>query len=295
MTTNNPETVEQASNSLWPVRAEFPVGATRRHRKQQYDDQMRVLMLVIVATVVVGAIVVLLNWREAGSTKAADCINYPQYCVPFAGGASLNPALEGTGVRDLEARSEGTTGVVRYVDTEDVPTLGDPAAPIHFRTVSNFACSHCNSFHTGDMETFIKDYVLTGQATLGSVMVTGMAQEYTSIATEGALCAGEQGAFWEMTNEIFRLARTEGYQMGFSIDSLRRSADKMGLDKNALATCIEESRYAEVIYNYELFSADQGISGTPTVLVSYGDSGEWQTLANRSYDSLVQLTEAANQ
>lgn len=294
MTTDTPETLERSKSPLrWPKRVEYSAGTTRRQRKQQYQQQMNVLITVLIVTVATGALVVLVNWREAGSTQEANCLNYPQYCVPLAGGSDISADLEAASARKLEAKSEGVDGVIRYIADDTVPTLGDPDAPIHFRTVSNFACGHCNSYHTDDMEQFIEDYVLEGQATLGAVMVTGMAQEYTSTATQAALCAGEQGAFWEMTDELYRIARTRGYQTGFSVNSIRDSAQQMGLDEDAIDNCIADGRYINVVNNYSLFSADNGVTGTPTVLMRYDDSDEWVRV-DRRYQNLAQLTEEAN-
>jgi hypothetical protein len=36
------------------------------------------------------------------------------------------------------------------------------------------------------------------------------------------------------------------------------------------------------------------VTGTPTVLIRYGDSGEWTKVTDRSYDNLMSLIEQAN-
>jgi protein-disulfide isomerase len=276
----------------WPSRVIFPVGKTRRQRQQQYQQQMNMLVGIIAVTVIAAAVFVVANWRGAGSAKTVGCASYPQYCVPLAGGAAQFDALEAASARKLDRESEGVAGVVRYMDTNNIPTIGDPDAPIHFVTVSNFACSHCNDFHRGDVERFIKDYVLEGKATFGFAITTGL-HPSSEIAALAALCAGEQGAFWEMSDELFRLARTEGVDSGFSLGSIRQSAEEMGLDQNKLEECTADGIYARVLDDHALFAADHGVTGTPTVFVSYGDSGEW-TQVSRGYSNLAELTEAAN-
>ncbi len=276
----------------WTARAEYPVGKMRRQRQQQYQHQITVLVLILAITLVAGVIFVVANWREAGSVKTVDCATFPQYCVPFAGGSADYDQLEAAGVRELDLDSEGVAGVVRYVDAGGVPTIGNPDAPVHFRVVSNFTCNHCNSYHSGDLKRFIEDYVLEGKATFGYVLLTGgdPAAERAALA---AMCAGEQGAFWEMTDELFRLVRAKGDTSAFSMGTMRDSADEMNLDKNKLAECVTDGNYMALLQNNVTFAADNGVTGTPTVFVSYGDSDEW-TAVTRSYDSLAEITNAAS-
>jgi protein-disulfide isomerase len=158
--------------------------------------------------------------------------------------------------------------------------------------VSDFACSHCQDFHRNDLKRFINDYVLTGKATLQLVMLSGTGGAFSDTATMGALCAGEQGAFWEMSDELFRLASAMAPEDAFRESQINKSANAMGLDGGKVLSCISSGRYASFLSNFRRFSNDHGITGTPTVLVSYGD-GVW-TAVSRDYDTLKSLTEKAN-
>ncbi|RPI97804.1 MAG: hypothetical protein EHM39_08925 [Chloroflexi bacterium] len=275
----------------WQARARYRPAKTPKQRRAQYQQQTSVLMMVLLVTVVVGGLFVLFNWRNAGAAKSVNCTDYPQYCVPLAGGSAEHEDLEAAGARSLDEDSHGVDGVVRYVD-DNVVTIGNPAAPIHFRTVSDFACSHCNTYHSGDLHLFIEDYVMTGQATVGFVMTTGTGGESSVIASQAALCAGEQGAFWEMGDEFFRLARSQGVGSGFSVPQIRSSAERMGLDADELMQCVASSRYQLLLNDYSQFANDMGVTGTPTLLVSYGN-GAW-TKVDRGYATMVQMTEQAN-
>ena len=280
-------------NTLWQVRAKYRVARSARQRRAQYQQQTSVLMLSVLVTVVVAAVLVILNWRNAGATQTVSCAAYPQYCVPLAGGSPDEKSLEASGTRTLDEASQGAEGVERYVSADDVVTIGNPNAPVHFRVVSDFACSHCNDYHDSDLVRFIRDYVLAGKATFGVIMTTNTGQQYSVIASQAALCAGEQGAFWEMNDELYRLARSQGAQ-SFTISQMRQSAQTMGLDADKLVSCISSSKYQLFLSNYQVMANDAGVTGTPTVLVSYGDSGDWSALTDRSYNGLKLLTEQAN-
>ena len=188
----------------------------------------------------------------------------------------IRTSLESAGSRTLDEASQGAEGVVRYVDDSTVVTIGDPNAPIHFRLVADFACSHCNDYHESDRSRILNDFVLTGQATLGIVMTTGTGGGYSEIASQAALCAGDQGAFWEMGDELYRLARSQGVQAGFNLSQIRQSADTMGLDVDKLMSCVSSGRYQAFLASYITIANDLGVTGTPTMLVSYGD--QWTKL-----------------
>jgi len=299
MTTKPESTENTRRQSFWQSHAHFPVGKTRRQRQGQYRQQTGVLWMVLVVTAIAAGAIVMINWQNAGSTKTLSCADFPTYCVPFGGGSLLTgegAQTEAPGVRKLDEASHGAEGVVRYIDSDHIPTIGNPDAPIHFRVVSDFSCSHCNSFHTSDMHRFLQDYVVTGKATVGLVMFTGIGEQYSVMATEGALCAGEQGGLWEMADELFRLARSLGVENGFALAQIKQSADALGLDADALASCVASGRYATPIDGYMTWARDNGVTSTPTVTVSYGDSGTWEKIAQdqRSYDTFKALTEAAN-
>jgi protein-disulfide isomerase len=287
------KTKSSQKNSLWQARAKYRVAKSSKQRRAQYQQQTSVLMLAVLVTVVVAGVIVIMNWRNAGATKTVSCAAYPQYCVPLADGSPDQKSLEAPGDRTLDEPSRGVDGVVRYVSSDDVVTIGDPNAPVHFRVVSDFACSHCNDYHDSDEGRFIRDFVLTGKATFGVIMTTGTGQQYSEIASQAALCAGEQGAFWEMNDELYRLARSQGAQ-SFTIPQMRQSAQTMGLNADKLVNCISSSKYQLFLNDYRVMANDAGVTGTPTVLVSYGDSGQWSPVNDRSYNGLKLLTDQAN-
>jgi protein-disulfide isomerase len=283
---------------FWRKRATFQVGATARQRKIQYRQQMNALTIVVLATVVAGGLFIWINWTGAGSAKSVSCAEFPQFCVPFIGGATGDDESittnEAEGVRELDEPSKGAEGVVRGF-RDNMIFLGDPSAPIHFAVVFDFACSHCQDYHNGDLPRFIDDYVLTGQATVQYAFTTGTGQTFSETASQAALCAGEQGAAWEMTDELFRLTNSMGIQNAANMSQVRSSANTMGLDGDQLVECTASGKYRSFIAStYRTFANDNGVTGTPTVLVSYGDSTGWTIATDRSYSGLQQMTDAAN-
>lgn len=291
------KSTSDATRSLipWKKRTSFQVAKSRRARQRQYDSQINMLLVLGGATIVFGILFIFINWQNAGSAKAVSCAEYPQYCVPFAGGGTgNNTGLEAA--RKLDEESHGVDNVVRYIAEDNVPTIGDPDAAFHIRVVSNFGCGHCNTYHTGDLERIIEDFALTGQTTVGFALVTNTGGgSYAETAALSALCAADQGAFWEMADELFRLARAGG-TAAFNPDEIAASADDMALDADDLKKCTVERRYAPILQEHALFATNNGVSGTPTVLVRRAGEDQWTRLqgADRLYDNVAALIQAAN-
>lgn len=280
----------------WRKRADYKPAKSRRSRQKQLREQQSMLYIVLGVTVIAAFIVILVNWQNAGAAKDVSCADYPQYCVPMANFSDDYEEYETAGLREFDQEPTAVEGVVRGMTEDNVPFIGDPNAPIHFRTVSNFACSHCNTYHSNDLDAFIDSYVRTGQATLGFVIVTTTAApELAEVASQAALCAGEQGAFWEMSDELYRLARAYGVS-GFTMGQIEDSADNMGLDENELVSCVASGDYLPLLIEHQTFMQDYGVSGTPTLLVRYADDEEWTRLDGslRGYDNMAQMTERAN-
>jgi protein-disulfide isomerase len=282
---------------FWRKRATYPIGTTSKQRKAQYKQQFNALLITVLVAVVAGGLFIWLNWIGAGSTKAVSCTDYPQFCVPFVGGATGETTSvtsnEAAGVRELDESSKGAPGVVRGFSPEGMILLGDPSAPIHFTIVADFACPHCQTYHEGETTRLIDEYVLTGQATVQMNFTTGTGGSFSETATQAVLCAGEQGAAWEMMDEMFRLASSTGIQNAASVGQIRESAENMGLDGDAITRCIASGTYRSyVVDKYRNFSNDHGVTGTPSVLASFGNSGQW-TLVNRDFANLEEMIRSA--
>jgi protein-disulfide isomerase len=229
----------------------------------------------------------------AGPVTVA-CERFPLYCVPLIGGGEEDSPLaevETADSRTLDMDSQGEPGVARGVMPDGSLFIGDPDAPIHFKVFEDFSCPHCQNYHP-DLTRFVETYVVSGQATLELDLLAFVAQPYSTDAAYAALCAGEQGAFWEFQSMLFETGAEQGARVAFTLPALNTAAQDMGLDGSEFADCLQSEKYAPVMTAYGLLANDLGVTGTPTVLVSYGDSGEW-TAISREYDNLAQLTDDA--
>jgi len=81
-------------------------------------------------------------------------------------------------------------------------------------------------------------------------------------AAEAALCANEQGKFWQMHDDMF------GDQTKFEVAALKTSAAGLGVDKAKFDECLDSGRFAERIKEDEKAGALVGVSGTPAIFIN---------------------------
>ena len=80
-------------------------------------------------------------------------------------------------------------------------------------------------------------------------------------ASEAALCAGDQGKYWEMHDLIFNNQRK------LADADLLAHADALAIDKSAFRACLESGKYAEQVKRDVEFGAKAGVRGTPSFLI----------------------------
>ena len=81
-------------------------------------------------------------------------------------------------------------------------------------------------------------------------------------AAEAAMCADEQGKYWEFHDAIFAL---EGRIEATSFEAIGK---QLGLDEKALASCIAERRFKDFVEQDAAAGEAAGVTGTPAFFVN---------------------------
>src|SRR5213592_618669 len=146
-------------------------------------------------------------------------------------------------------------------------TLGADAAPIEVTEYSDFECPYCASFATVQMPVIREQLIATGKARWRYRDFPLPAHQYSRFAAHAAQCAGEQGKFWEMHDQLFynhSWAQTGKNPAGLFRDFARAA----GVDPARYDACMDSGRYAARIE----FSRQEGdqrlVDGTPTFFVN---------------------------
>lgn len=87
-------------------------------------------------------------------------------------------------------------------------------------------------------------------------------------AAEAARCAGEQGKFWEMFDQLFT------HQQALSPTDLAGYAQAVGLNVQLFQSCLESGHYAAAIRKDIADGQQAGVTGTPAFFIGVADGND---------------------
>ncbi len=146
-------------------------------------------------------------------------------------------------------------------------TLGSASAPIEITEYSDFECPYCAAFATVQMPVIRQQLIATGRVRWRFRDYPLPLHQYSRYAALAAQCAGEQGKFWEMHDQLFE--RHEWAQTGKNPRQLFRDfAKTIGLDLDKYDACMDGQRYAGRIQASLQEGETLGVQGTPSFFVN---------------------------
>ncbi len=153
------------------------------------------------------------------------------------------------------------------LSAEPYAVLGDPAAPVTVVEFTDFGCAFCRRYHQLTFYALVAEFVETGKVfyVVKHLPVTSPQGERAALA---AICAGEQGRYWEMHNALF--ANGEAWQSDAT--SAQRRIDaiaaELGLDAAALRVCAERAETKAVIARHVSEAHALRVFGTPVFFIN---------------------------
>lgn len=197
--------------------------------------------------------------------------------------AELQKSLEE--VRDfLRAATGGRFGAPSLVnsafDLSGAPARGQDSAPITIVEISDYHCPFCRRHVQQTQPKLYADYVDTGKARHVFVHYP-IAQLHPDAhkSHEAAMCAGDQGKFWEYHAKLFDApART--------VEQLTAHAGSAGLDVARFQKCLESGTHANAVQESVKRIQELHINGTPMFLIG-------RTPANRDSLTVAKVIEGA--
>jgi protein-disulfide isomerase len=230
----------------------------RRERMQRQQRRQRLTIIGLI-TLVAALLVFLVVWQPLSS--AGEIIPFTPAALPDADGLSL----------------------------------GDPNAPATIDVFEDFQCSACKRFTDTIEPLVIENLVAAGKARYVFHNYpfldgdgAGSAGE-SDQAANAALCANEQGKFWDMHGILY--VNWNGENQGqFSDRRLQSMAENIGLDMDAFNSCFNANQYeTDIQADFDL-GKDMGVSGTPTVFVNNQRVGAANQIA--SYQEIADAVNA---
>lgn len=146
---------------------------------------------------------------------------------------------------------------------DGMPVLGDPSAPVEVVYYGSFSCPFCMDFHENTWSTLI-DRVRAGDARLIYVPMSTGGVPGAEPANLAALCASEQGAFWEYQDRLYDRAAFYD-DTGYSDARLLAQSAAIRLDQDAFLTCLRQLETVPTLLTAADIARENGISGTPSL------------------------------
>ncbi len=192
-------------------------------------------------------------------------------------------------------RPTDATGLVRPPDTAygslaQGDTLGQPDAPVVVEVYSDYQCPICGRFAREYLPRLVGSVVADGTARIveRSIVILDPPGGRESLdAAAGASCAARENLHWQFHDWVMWNQRGEN-EGAFSRDRLRAMADRVGLDPDAFAICLDDPEVRGEITTRTQEALAAGIDRTPTFVVN----GE-QIVGLPAYDDLVAAIEEA--
>ena len=160
---------------------------------------------------------------------------------------------------DVSAKYDG---LQRSVSTEGYPRLGDPDAPVTVDEYASFSCPGCEAFHSSSLDAIL-DRVRTGQILFTYVPLQTGSIPNAEGSARAALCAGQQGLFWEMHDTLYDW-HTRYVNTAFSQNRILAGVDALGMDTDSFLSCFSSQSISEILDNAQ----GEGVSITPTIRVN---------------------------
>ena len=166
-------------------------------------------------------------------------------------------------------RAAGPAFREQVVSTGNSPYKGKSDATVTLMEWSDYQCPFCARHYREVMPTLITEYVDTGK--LKIVMrekpIPSLHRNAMN-ASMAALCAGDQGKYWEMHNLLFDNQRELG------VENLKAFAATIGIDTSQFNECLDGKKHNEQITADIRVSDKLGMSGTPGFVVGLTDQND---------------------
>ena len=141
----------------------------------------------------------------------------------------------------------------------DASKGGGSAAPIQIVEFSDFQCGFCSKV-LSSLKEVESAYGEKVNVTFKHFPL-GFHKDAPK-ASEAALCAGEQGKFWEMHDALFE------NQKALGADKLAGYGEGIGLDAAKLTACLDEGKFTDQVAADMAAGAAAGVSGTPAFFIN---------------------------
>jgi protein-disulfide isomerase len=172
----------------------------------------------------------------------------------LAGGIVAKATTQPTAQPTASGNGAGT-----QISVQGKVARGDANAPVTIIEFSDFQCPYCGTVEP-TIEQVMTDYA--GKVKLYFKNFPLSFHEFAQKAAEAAECAGDQGKYWEMHDQLF------ADQSALAVSDLKGYAQKLGLDTAKFNSCLDTGAKASVVEADFNDGSANGVSGTPAFFIN---------------------------
>jgi protein-disulfide isomerase len=139
------------------------------------------------------------------------------------------------------------------------PGRGPENAKVTIVEFSDFECPYCSKAEESVTQVMEK---YEGKIRLVFRHFPLSFHAHAPKAAEAAMCANEQGKFWEMHKQLF------ANRTALAIEDLKKHAGSIGLDQAKFDACLDGDKMKSVVEKDTKDGTEVGVSGTPAFFIN---------------------------
>jgi protein-disulfide isomerase len=142
---------------------------------------------------------------------------------------------------------------------------GPADAKVTIMAFSDFNCSHCAAFALNQGRQLRAEYESTGlvRFEFRSFLISGAV---SANAANAALCAADQGRFWDYHDTLFSQQGLSASPFDKSL--LKQYAGQLGLDSSSFNVCVDRDAHLQEVYQDNSLGRSKGVNATPTFFIN---------------------------
>ena len=156
----------------------------------------------------------------------------------------------------------------------DAPSRGSASAPVIMVEFSDYECPFCGRFVRDAYPSIDREFIQTGKVRhVFRAFPLESIHKNAFKAHEAAMCAGDQGKYWEMHDRLFANPKA------LALDDLVGHARAAGLEMTRFNTCLSSGTKTARVRQDVDAGAKMGVQGTPLFLIGKpGPNGDVMVL-----------------
>lgn len=147
------------------------------------------------------------------------------------------------------------------VSTKGKQEMGSKDAPVTIVEFTDYQCPYCLRFTKTTFPLLKSKYIDTGKVRWVALNLPLAFHKDAIKAAQAAHCAGEQGKFWEMREELFKNPKR------LALSYLPAHAATISLDISAFNACLQSNRHLDDIAKEAKDANAVRLTGTPSFII----------------------------